>query len=280
MHTKQLTPRSFQSVISTLAEFKTLSPKIPESMGFICLLRPVLAGVQGFVLAAAVSLFSFGCATVHGQQVVEPALPLASTPASEISSATYNVPTALNEEGQIKIFSHGIENLATAQSDEKVPALHVEVELVSHKHAQTWVMDLRNSSVTLTDSDPIAPAVAISTSKSASLPVFSLTQAADEKIQLYFPLPKDLRLSALVPGYTFKWQLQTAQQLITKETQFASQNPNYDRPLLFAPHLASRKHANLDTPASDEAQKVSTQLKYWSDPLSELPRAWQFERLK
>jgi hypothetical protein len=164
------------------------------------------------VPAAAVTLAALALAACDREYVY--------TPAVTTTSATSGGPSSPIEalRGDVQLTSSGFEEIQPGELDEaREPALHVRMA-VKNESDKTWFVDGSEQLISLPDHGASRPALVTSDRGAAS--TVAVPPGEKGTIDLYYPLPDDMKGATKVPRFETRWNVWAGPRLVSERTPF------------------------------------------------------------
>ncbi len=162
-------------------------------------------------LAAAVT----GCAS--GSYYYQPA-EQANASESGYPAARYVIPPGTGQ-GDVRVSSFGVTDVRLAEDEEPVRSLHVRLVIANEDGKEAWAVDTRDVEVQFAGiQGAVEPAFA--NANDSGMPVVVVPRGGSTTIDVYYPLPEDLRGARDLPQFDVVWRVRTGERIVTQRTPF------------------------------------------------------------
>ena len=132
------------------------------------------------------------------------------------TAATYALPSEISKQGDIRLASYGVAKLKQSGND-SFQAIHLRVAL-SDKGSQPIVLDARAQELRLPDGRRIA--AAFIRSPVSAPPLIRVEPGSAQTVDLYFPIPEDLRDESSPPKFDVVWRVDVGGDTVSQITPF------------------------------------------------------------
>jgi len=133
-------------------------------------------------------------------------------------AAQYTIPPG-RLGGDVRVTSFGVTKLEPTGSDDRVKVLHVRLDLANENGQQAWELDTRQVQVQFEGSRR-SSAPAFANPGDAGLPVVVVPPGESRTVDLYYPLPAEIKGERQIPRFEVVWSVRTDEGLVAERTPF------------------------------------------------------------
>jgi hypothetical protein len=169
--------------------------------------RVVSVSLTALVLAS-------GCASTD--YIYEPAEQANATLGGR-TAAHYEIP-AEAPAGDVRVTSFGITEVAPAGGGPRMHVLHARMVVANNSDAAPWSVDTREQFAWIPGEGKSRPAFVNSDDHGA--PVLMVAQSQQRMIDLYYPLPVNVKSEDKLAGFDLLWQVTTGRRVVAERTPF------------------------------------------------------------
>jgi hypothetical protein len=131
-------------------------------------------------------------------------------------AARYEVPPE-EPHGDVRVATFGVTGVDVGD-EETVPSLHVRLIVSNDSGAAPWLLDTRDIRAQFAGRPPLSPAFVNASGE--GLPVLQIPPGQSRTVDLFFPLPEDLRGARDIPEFDVLWSVQTEERRVAERTPF------------------------------------------------------------
>jgi hypothetical protein len=131
-------------------------------------------------------------------------------------AAQYSIPPG-RQGGDVRVTSFGVAKLELERG-KRVKTLHVRLDIANENGREPWALDTRYVQVQFEGRREATPAYAHA--DDASLPVVQIPPGQSRTIDLYYPLPAQIKGEGQIPRFDVVWRVQTDEELVAERTPF------------------------------------------------------------
>jgi hypothetical protein len=131
-------------------------------------------------------------------------------------AARYGIPPE-QPRGDARVATFGVTNVDVG-GDETVPSLHVRLIVSNDAGTAAWTLDTRDVRAQFAGRPPQAPTFVNASAE--GLPLLPIPPGQSRTIDLFFPLPDDLRGAKDIPQFDVLWSVQTEDRRVAERTPF------------------------------------------------------------
>lgn len=180
----------------------------------------------------------------------------------------YDIPVSDPSQGEVRIQAIGVTTIQKQGHREKLPALHMRMTIHNAQAPEPWHLDSRNQIISFTDDGELRPSF-VHSSIPTELPLVQIAKGITQVIDLYYILPEGRATLQRVPGFTWRWQVQLGNELMTRATAFKPTGRNDE---IIATTISPEPPA--PRPRRAPASQSVDESDWWMDPFSSLPYPW------
>jgi hypothetical protein len=181
--------------------------------------------------------------TMSPETVVEPSQPLPSR-APMFPVSRYVIPED-KPEGKIRITSFGVVPLEPTGGGKASNALHVRIVLANEEGLKPWKVDTRELRLSLPGEGESRPAFV--NTDAGTPPIILVPPGAERTLDLFYPLPAEVKDDEEVDEFTIRWAVTTGSGLIVRRTPFE------DEPAMGGPEPYSYRSVETSEPVYYES---------------------------
>jgi hypothetical protein len=133
-------------------------------------------------------------------------------------AAQYSIPPG-RQGGDVRVTSFGVTKLEVAGREERIKTLHVRLDIANENGREPWSLDTRSVGVQFEGSaSAVAPTYAHT--GDAGLPLVQIPPGASRTVDLYYPLPAEIKGERQIPRFDVVWRVQTDDEVVAERTPF------------------------------------------------------------
>lgn len=131
-------------------------------------------------------------------------------------AARYGVPPE-SPRGDVRVATFGVASVDMS-AEGSLPVLHARLVASNNNGEGPWTLDTREIRVQIRGQRQVGPAFL--SADAEGLPVIEIAPGQSRRVDLYFPLPDELRSARDLPEFDVLWRLQTDTREVAERTPF------------------------------------------------------------